>query len=84
MGEFWIDALGWVGGLMVVVAYFLVSSGKVKHSSVFFQMLNLTGSVFLIINTHAKGAYPSMVVNIIWAGIAIFGFYHIWEEKKQA
>ncbi len=84
MSDFWIDALGWLGGLMVVVAYFLISSGKVKSNAVSFQFLNLVGSIFLIINTYEKGAYPSTVVNIIWVGIALFGFYRIWESKKRA
>ncbi len=83
MSVFWIDTLGWLGGVMVVVAYFLISSGKVKPNSVFFQGLNLTGSIFLIINTYEKGAYPSTVVNIIWVGIALFGFYRIWSDKKR-
>jgi hypothetical protein len=83
MSDFWIDALGWLGGLMVVVAYFLISSGKVKSDAVSFQFLNLVGSIFLIINTYEKGAYPSTVVNIIWVGIALFGFYRIWADKTR-
>ncbi len=84
MPDFWIDTVGWAGGAMVVVAYFLISSGKVTAKSSFFQFLNLAGSIFLIINTYAKGAYPSAVVNVIWVGIALYGFFRIWADKKSA
>lgn len=82
LSETFIDGVGWLGGLIVVVAYFMISSGKTNAKSPLFQSLNLIGSVFLIINTYAKGAYPSAVVNVIWVGIALYGFYRIFTEKK--
>lgn len=84
LSETFIDAVGWLGGLIVVVAYFMISSGKTNAKSPLFQSLNLIGSVFLIINTYAKGAYPSAVVNVIWVGIALYGFYRIFTEKKDS
>lgn len=80
--EFIIDTLGWIGGVMVIVAYYLISSGRAHAKSFFFQALNLLGSIFLIVNTYVKGAYPSTVVNIVWVGIALYGFYRIFSEKK--
>lgn len=84
LSETFIDAVGWIGGLIVVIAYFMISSGKTTAKSPLFQSLNLIGSVFLIINTYAKGAYPSAVVNVIWVGIALYGFYRIFTEKKES
>lgn len=83
LSEILIDTVGWLGGLIVVVAYFMISSGKTSAKSPLFQTLNLVGSVFLIINTYAKGAYPSTVVNIVWVGIALYGFYRIFTDKKE-
>jgi hypothetical protein len=81
MPELFIDVIGWIGGAMVVLAYFLISSGKTTAKSFFYQFLNLVGSVFLIINTYAKEAYPSAVVNVVWVGIALYGFFRIWKTK---
>ena len=81
--EILVDTVGWLGGLLVVVAYFMISSGKATAKSVSFQTLNIVGSVFLIVNTYAKGAYPSTVVNIIWVGIALYGFYRIWSDRRK-
>ncbi|HXA02945.1 MAG TPA: hypothetical protein VNW99_13205 [Cytophagaceae bacterium] len=66
------DILGWIGAIEVLTAYLLVSINKVDGKSITFQLLNLTGAVFLIINTVALKAYPSAFVNVIWSGIAIY------------
>jgi len=66
-----VEIIGWIGAVEVIIAYALNSNGKLKSDSVVFQVLNLTGAVFLIANTLYNRAYPSMVINIIWTGIAI-------------
>lgn len=66
-----IDLIGWVGAVLILLAYYLISSKKTKGDSTFYQALNLIGAVALLILTYAKGAIPSAVLNIIWAAIAI-------------
>jgi len=56
----------------VIVAYVLVSTNRLRGDSVAYQLLNLAGGVFLVINTIYWGAYPSTFVNLVWIGIAIF------------
>ncbi len=65
-----IDILGWVGAAALLVAYFLVSTKRVKGTDRSYQALNAFGSVFLLINTFYYGAYPSSFVNLLWLGIA--------------
>lgn len=65
-----INIAGWLGAILILAAYFLISENKLKSSSAFYQILNLTGAILLIINTIYLGAYPSAFVNIIWVGIA--------------
>lgn len=64
------DIVGWIGSLEVVLAYFLISYQKTTGRSVLYQTLNLTGALFLIVNTIYYGAYPSTFINIVWVGIA--------------
>lgn len=77
-----IDLVGWIGGLEVIIAYALVSMKKVDGGSFMFQMLNLTGSILLIINTAFHQAYPSAFVNVVWSGIAIYAMYK-YRNRKQ-
>ncbi len=70
-----IDILGWIGALLVTIAFFLVSTRRAAGDSLRYQLLNLAGGVLLIINTVFYGAYPSSVVNLVWVGIAVFAIY---------
>ncbi|PHR59966.1 MAG: hypothetical protein COA43_08340 [Robiginitomaculum sp.] len=63
--------IGIAGGLFLLTPYFLVSAGKLSGQSVVYQFLNILGSSLLFINTTYHGAYPTSVVNIVWAIIGI-------------
>jgi len=68
----WFDAIGWVGATALLVAYAMVSHKKLEGDSAAYQLLNISGSVLLAVNTIFYGSYPSTFVNLIWAGIAVF------------
>ena len=70
--EIAIEAAGWVGAVLVLAAYLLASSGRLDARSAPFQWLNLIGAAGFAVNTAYHGAIPSMVLNIIWCGIAVF------------
>ena len=67
-----VNLIGWAGSAAVIIAYVLVSTNRLRGDSVAYQLLNLAGGVFLVINTIYWGAYPSTFVNLVWIGIAIF------------
>jgi len=66
-----IDSIGWIGALLILIGYGLISFKKIEGNSLKFQLLNIFGSVFLAINTYYYGAIPSTLVNVIWAIIAV-------------
>ena len=66
-----IDTAGWVGAAALLVAYGLVSSGRLHGRSTAFQMLNLTGAAGLLANGIWHGAWPSAALNAVWLVIGI-------------
>jgi hypothetical protein len=66
-----IDLIGWSGAVLVVGAYLLNSFGRLSATDLRYQLMNLAGGLFFIVNTAFLKAYPSMVVNIIWVLIAL-------------
>lgn len=70
-----IEIIGWLGAIFVLTAYILLSINKISSKGHWYQILNLLGAIFLIINTFYLKAYPSMFVNVVWVGIAILGMY---------
>lgn len=78
-----IEILGWIGSLLVLVAYALNMSKKLPADSLTYYLLNILGSAFLIINTAFHHAYPSMAVNIIWVFIPVMTIIrHKMTRKK--
>lgn len=67
-----IDILGWIAAIILLFAYYLVSTHRTSGSSFRYQSMNIIGSIGLLINTCYYGAYPSTFVNIVWIGIAFY------------
>lgn len=78
-----IDILGWIGSVEVIAAYGLNSYQKIKSDSLAFQLLNLTGAIFLIINSIYKEAYPFTFINTVWCIIAIIAIVGIVKKKNN-
>lgn len=78
-----VDVIGWLGALLILAAYFLVSFKRVAGDSLAYQSLNVVGSVFLVVNTYYYGAIPSTLVNVIWAIIAIFAIGAIYRKYAK-
>lgn len=81
--ELLINILGWIGSVEVVAAYGLNSYQKIKSDSITFQLLNLTGAIFLIVNSIYKQAYPFTFINTVWSVIAIVAIVGIIRKKNK-
>lgn len=66
-----IEIIGWVGALVILVAYLLVSAGRLSGQSPTFQWMNVAGAAGFIVNSGYHGALPSAVLNIAWAAIGL-------------
>jgi len=77
-----VDVLGWIGAVLFLTAYALVSLKKVEGDSILFQGINIVAGIFLITNTVYWKAYPSAALNLAWIGIAIFTLRRKYLAKK--
>ncbi len=66
------EIVGWLGALLVLLAYALVSTSRLEPRSVLYQALNIGGALGLVLNSGWNGAIPSATVNIIWIGIGVY------------
>jgi hypothetical protein len=73
-----INILGWIGTVLYLIAYALVSMKKVEGDSVLYQGMNVVAGVLLIINTVYLQAYPSAGLNVAWVGIGLFTLGRKW------
>jgi len=66
------DLLGWVGTILYLIAYYLVSIKKVEGDSLSYQSMNIVAGILLVINTFYWRAYPSLGLNAAWILIGVF------------
>jgi len=69
------EIIGWLGALLFIVAYLLLSVGKLRADRLLFQLMNIAGGVCLVVNSVHTHDYPSVITNLIWAGIGVFAIY---------
>lgn len=72
-----IEIIGWLGAAMILVAYLLLSAGRLEARSFAYQGLNLVGAIAFVINSGWNGAIPSASLNVVWAGIALFALIRV-------
>ncbi len=69
--ELMVNISGWIGTALFVLAYYLVSSGKLEATGSRYQWMNLIGAFCLGANVFYEKAWPALGLEIIWATIAI-------------
>lgn len=78
-----VDVLGTVGATLLLVAYFMATTKRWQTHTVQYQLSNLGAAALLIIYSFAKTAYVHVVINIVWASVAIVGLIFIKEHRKR-
>jgi uncharacterized protein with PQ loop repeat len=78
-----ITLIGWIGALLLLLAYFLLIHKNLTSRSHMYQWMNIIGSLLLGINTLVLKAYPSFLTNIIWFVIGLYGMFHIVKHRKD-
>lgn len=77
------EIIGWVGTLLILLAYFLVSTNKLKSESKWYQIFNLFGAIGIIVYSAVHNAIPSVGLNAAWLFIAVYGLYKIIGKEKS-
>lgn len=70
---FW-EILGWYGTVAIISAYFLNSFSVIGATSFWYQLLNTSGAIGIVVVSYKKKAYQPMILNIIWTligGVAL-------------
>ena len=80
----WMEIVGWIGGALILVAYFLLTAGKLDAKSPAYQWLNVVGAAGFIANSSWNGAWPSAILNVIWVGIGAVALIRIFAKRERA
>lgn len=78
------DSIGIVGVATILYAYFMVQTERLSSQQLAFPILNLIGAILLLISLMRSWNTPSVIIEIAWISISIYGIYRILKERKDA
>lgn len=82
--EFAVEVAGWVGASLILLAYLLLSMGKVTGQSPVYQWMNVVGAAGFTINGWWHGALPSAALNVIWMLIGGVALWRIMAKRGSS
>ena len=82
--EIGVEAAGWIGALLILLAYLLVTMGRLTGQSPGFQWMNLVGAAGFVVNGWWHHALPSASLNVIWMMIAGVALWRLWKRKASS
>ena len=76
------DILGWIGMVLVLIAYALLSTNKINNGKLY-QSINLVAAIFMAIGLLPKNAWFSFALQVAWAIIAIISIVKILHNERK-
>ncbi|HEX4800054.1 MAG: CBU_0592 family membrane protein [Myxococcales bacterium] len=79
-----VEVAGWVGALLILFAYLLLSMGKLTGQSLTYQLMNIVGAAGFVINGWWHGALPSTALNVLWLLIGAIASWRILKRRGSS
>ena len=76
-------ALGWVGTVGTFGAYVLLSRGLWHATSIRYAALNGAAGLLGAVGSSLYGAWPSVVSNLLWSGVAAHSIVVTSRERRR-
>jgi hypothetical protein len=82
--EIGVEVAGWAGATLILLAYLLLSAGRLTGQSLVYQGMNVVGAAGFVINGWWHGALPSAVLNILWLMIGAAASWRIIKKRGSS
>ncbi|MBQ2872761.1 MAG: hypothetical protein IJE89_02035 [Bacilli bacterium] len=76
------DVIGWLGMILVLVPYGLLSLNKIDNGKTY-QILNLLAAIFMAIGLFPKNAWFSFSLQVVWGLVAIITLIKLSKKDKK-
>lgn len=79
----WIDSIGWIGMLVLLVAFFMASTQRMNDKKYLYHLLNFLGSLGVFAYAFSKGAVAAAAVDGAWALLALVGIGKVFDNSRR-
>ena len=80
ISSFAADIIGFIGSFCIVAAFAYSNMAK-QMNLLLFNVVNFVGAALLAISLTVNYNLPTMVLEIVWMGIALFGIIKALRER---
>lgn len=77
------NIVGIIGDILLVLAYFLLQSGRLSAKNLSFSMMNFWGAMGILFSLIFSWNLPAAVIEIVWGAISLFGMWRLWQERRK-
>jgi predicted membrane protein len=78
------DLAGFIGVLLIVIAYLLLQLNKLPSSSPSYSLMNAAGALLIIISLIFDFNFSAFVVEVFWFLISLFGIWRSLLDTKKS
>ena len=82
--ELLVDLAGWGAAVLIIVAYGLLTAGRLDANRRAYQWMNVVGALGFIVNGGWNHAWPSAALNVAWAAIGVFALWKIAQRRGSS
>ena len=82
--EIAVEVAGWTGAALILLAYLLLSAGKLTGQSLVYQAMNVVGAAGFVVNGWWHGAIPSASLNVLWLMIGAVASWRILKRNASS
>ena len=82
--EIAVEVAGWAGAALILLAYLLLSAGRLTGQSLVYQGMNIVGAVGFVINGWWHRAVPSAALNVLWLLIGAVASWRIIRKRGSS
>jgi hypothetical protein len=82
--EIAVEVVGWGGAVLILLAYLLLSAGRLTGQSLLYQGMNVVGAAGFVVNGWWHGALPSAALNVLWLLIGAVASWRILKKRGSS
>ena len=75
------DIIGMTGVSLVLSAYGLLNINKMSSDSLIYQLMNLIGSILLLISLCFNFNLSSVIIEVVWITFSIIGIIRVMRSR---
>jgi hypothetical protein len=76
-----INAVGMLGTVLVVLAFFLLQLERADPRGLAYNLFNLLGAIFLLISLCFNFNLASFVIELFWITASLIGMWRYWRGR---